>query len=153
MFRERALNLVALLRKENCNLRRPMHLRHPVERSTSVRRHLMVDHKSLACSLVRSLSPYTHTWGEVWWWILSLSLARLLALSHSLSKHTRGEVWWWILSRSLACSLALSLSLYTHTWEEIWWWILSLSLARSLALYTHKYIYRYIHIHICIYIR
>ena len=28
--RERALYLVSLLRKETCNLRHPMHLRHPV---------------------------------------------------------------------------------------------------------------------------
>ena len=30
IFRERALWLVALLRKKTCNLRQPMHLRHPV---------------------------------------------------------------------------------------------------------------------------
>jgi len=31
VFRERALYLVALLRKETYNLRQPMHLRHPVQ--------------------------------------------------------------------------------------------------------------------------
>jgi len=31
IFRERALYLVALLRKMTCNLRQPMHLRHPVQ--------------------------------------------------------------------------------------------------------------------------
>jgi len=31
IFRKRALYLMALLRKETCNLRHPMHLRHPVQ--------------------------------------------------------------------------------------------------------------------------
>ena len=30
IFRKRALQLVALLQKEACNLRLPMHLRHPI---------------------------------------------------------------------------------------------------------------------------
>ena len=30
IFRKRAVQLVALLRKETCNLRHPMHFRHPI---------------------------------------------------------------------------------------------------------------------------
>ena len=56
-FRKRALKLVALLQKETCNIRHPMHLRHPV----SIYRKSL-DARSLSLSMYLYLYTYTYAY-------------------------------------------------------------------------------------------
>ena len=56
VFRKRALELVAPLRKETCNLRHSMHLRHPVHMSSLCPLCDMI--RALSCHIHVSTSPY-----------------------------------------------------------------------------------------------
>jgi len=86
-FPQRALQLVALLRKETCNLRHPMHLRHPVASTGGTDRvSWWVPVVAVCCSVLQCAALYVAVCFSVSLYIAYLSLLHSIYHIHWLYK-------------------------------------------------------------------